>query len=192
MNRLIFPAAALLVIVAAADTSAQGFLNPFIATTLSSPTEAGSSTKPGFGISFGSLGKVVGGETEITYFPELIDNSANAIAKNKVFTISGDTLIGPTIGRRVKPYFAIGAGDLHLNVTKGSVAVPSTETISNNYFTFNAGGGVIGFFTGHLGARVDLRYTRAFGIKITDLQAANLALDKFNFWRATFGLAVRF
>src|SRR5204863_1488325 len=105
MNRFIFLAAALLVIFAAADTSAQGFLNPFIATTLSSPTDAGSSTKPGFGISFGSLGNVVGGETEITYFPELIDNSANAIAKNKVFTISGDTLIGPTIGRRVKPYF---------------------------------------------------------------------------------------
>jgi opacity protein-like surface antigen len=192
MNRFIVLTAALFLCIGARDASAQGFINPFIGTTLSSPTSAGSSTKMGFGVAFGGLGKVVGGETEIAYFPELLDNSANAIAKNKVFTFSGDTLIGPTIGR-VKPYFAIGAGNLHLNVTSlSTVVVPTVETISNNYFTFNAGGGVIGFFTGHLGVRGDLRYTRAFGIKFEDLQTTGLALDKFNFWRATFGLAAKF
>ena len=70
--------------------------------------------------------------------------------------------------------------------------VPTPESISNNYFTFNAGGGVMGFFTDHLGVRADLRYFRAFGIKITDLENAGIALDKFNFWRASFGLALKF
>jgi hypothetical protein len=46
---------------------------------------------------------------------EVIDNSANGLAKNRVISFSGDTLIGPTIGR-LKPYSALGAGDLHLNV----------------------------------------------------------------------------
>ncbi|MEO5739974.1 MAG: outer membrane beta-barrel protein [Vicinamibacterales bacterium] len=176
----------------ARDVAAQGFLSPFAGTTLSSPTSAGSSTKTGFGIAFGALGGVMGGETEIAYFPELIDNAANAIAKSKVITFSGGALIGPTLGR-VKPYAAIGAGNLHLNVTTlASVVRPNVETISNNYFTFNAGGGIFGFFTEHIGVRADLRYTRAFGFKIADLETAGIALDKFNFWRATFGLAAKF
>ena len=48
----------------------------------------------------------------------------------------------------------------------------------------------MGFFTEHLGVRGDLRYYKAFGIKITDLEEAGITLDKFNFWRASFGLAV--
>jgi len=184
---------AVLTVFAARDAAAQGFISPFALTTLNSPTATGSSTKPGFGIAFGGLVKVIGGETEIAWIPELIDNSANAIAKNKVFSFSGDMLIGPTVGR-AKPYFAIGAGSVRLNVTGlGSiVGVNSTDSFSNNYFTFNAGGGVIGFFTGHLGVRGDLRYSKAFGIKIDDFATAGLQLDKFNYWRAGFGLVAKF
>jgi len=192
MNRLVLLAVTLIALSAAREAAAQGFVSPFIGTTLSSPTATGSSTRAGYGISLGSLGKIVGAETEIAYFPELIDNSANALAKNKVFTVTGDTLIGPIIGR-VKPYAAIGAGNLHLNVTNLTSAVlPTQASISNNYFTFNAGGGVIGFFTQHFGARGDLRYTRAFGIKVADLSTAGLSLDHFDYWRATFGVAVKF
>ena len=192
MNRFIALTAALLVVIATQDAAAQAFISPFVGTTLTSPTSTGSSTKPGYGVSLGALGGVIGGESEFAYFPEIIDNSANAIAKNKIITFSGGMLIGPTMGR-VKPYVAIGAGNLHLNVTRlSTVVVPTAESISNNYFTFNAGGGVIGFFTDHLGVRGDLRYTRAFGIKIEDLETTGLALDKFNFWRAAFGLAVKF
>jgi hypothetical protein len=193
MNRFIVLVGALLVSFAAHEAAAQGFVSPFIGTTLTSPTKTGSSTKPGYGVAFGALGKVIGAETEIAFFPEIIDNAANALAKNKVISFSGDTLIGPTIGR-VKPYIAIGAGDLHLNVTRlANLVVPNPSSVSNDYFTFNAGGGVMGFFTDHLGVRGDLRYFRAFGIKMTDLQnSTGLALDKFNFWRASGGLAVKF
>ena len=65
-------------------------------------TATGRSTKPGFGVAFGSLGKFVGGETEIAYFPEVIDNAANALSKSQVISFAADTLLGPTIGR-VKP-----------------------------------------------------------------------------------------
>ena len=51
------------------------------------------------------------------------------------------------------------------------------------YFTFNVGGGVMGFFTSHLGVRGDLRYYRAFGFKLADLDSAGLKLDRFDFWR---------
>ena len=54
--------------------------------TAPSPSATGSSTKAGFGVAFGSVGKIVGFETDIAYQPEVIDNSANALAKSHVFT----------------------------------------------------------------------------------------------------------
>jgi hypothetical protein len=56
----------------------------------------------------------------------------------------------------------------------------------------NVGGGAAGFFTAHLGVRGDLRYFRAYGFKITDLQSAGFALDRFDFWRASVGLVAKF
>ena len=148
--------------------------------------------KAGYGVAFGGFGRIVGGETEIAFYPEVIDNSANGLTKSKVISFSAGMLIGPTVGP-AKPYFAFGAGNLNLNVTGiSSIAVPNPESISNNYFTFNAGGGVMGYFSDHLGVRGDLRYFRAFGIKLEDLEDAGLSFDKFNFWRASFGLVVKF
>jgi hypothetical protein len=182
----------LCVSAAARVASAQVFISPFVDTTLSSPSAAGSSSKPGFGVALGNVGKIVGAETEIGYQPQVIDNTANALQKSRVITFSGNTLIGPTIGR-VKVYGAIGAGDLYLNVTSlSSLVVPNPTSISTNYFTINAGGGVMGFFTTHLGVRADVRYFRAYGFKVTDLQNAGLALDHFDFWRASLGFAAKF
>ncbi len=183
---------ALVVLSVSHQAAAQVFVSPFVDTTLSSPSATGSSSKPGFGVSLGNVGKIVGGETEIGYQPELIDNSANGLNRSRVITIAGNILVGPTIGR-IKAYGAVGAGNLNLNVTKlSSLVIPSADSISNNYFTFNLGGGIMGFFTPHLGVRGDLRYFRAYGFKIDDLQAAGLALDRFDFWRASFGLVAKF
>jgi hypothetical protein len=184
--------ATILFVAASHGASAQVFVSPFVDTTLSSPSATGSSSKPGFGFSLGNIGKIIGAETEIGYQPEVIDNTANALAKSRVITLAGNVLIGPTIGR-VKAYGAIGAGDLFLNVTRlSSLVIPDAASISTNYFTVNAGGGVIGFFTAHMGVRGDLRYFRAYGFKISDLQTAGLALDRFDFWRASVGFVAKF
>ncbi len=180
------------VLLAAHDAAAQAFVVPFIGTTLTSPSKNGDSTKPGYGVAFGGMGKIIGAETEIAYYPEVIDTAPNAIAKSRVISFSGGMLIGPRLGP-VTPYFAIGAGNLNLNVTGvSSVIVPNPESISNNYFTFNTGGGVMGFFSDHIGVRGDLRYFRAFGLKFDELANTGIGFDKFNFWRASIGLAVKF
>jgi hypothetical protein len=182
----------IIVVFGAHDAASQGFISPFVGTTLTSPSSTGSSTKPGYGVAFGAIGQIAGFETEIAFYPEVIDNAANALAKSKVISFSAGMLLGPTIGP-VKPYVAFGGGNLHLNVTGiSSVVIPTPESISNNYFTLNGGGGVMGFFTDHFGVRGDLRYYRAFGIKVTDLENAGLGLDKFNFWRASFGIIAKF
>ena len=133
----------LCVSAAARVASAQVFISPFVDTTLSSPSATGSSSKPGFGVALGNVGKIIGAETETGYQPELIDNTANGLQKSRVITFSGNTLIGPTIGRV-------------------------------------------------LGVRADVRYFRAYGFKVTDLQNAGLALDHFDFWRASLGFAAKF
>src|SRR5258706_10723744 len=187
-----FVAAVFLVVAGARGAAAQIFVNPFVDTTLSAPSTSGSRSQPGFGIAIGNVGTIVGFETEFAYHPELFDNAANALAKSHVLTLAQNILVGPTIGR-VKPYGAAGAGDLYLNVTRlSSVAIPSPESISTNYFTVNVGGGLMGFVTAHLGVRADLRYYRAYGFKLTDLQTAGLALDRFDFWRAGVGVVAKF
>jgi hypothetical protein len=192
MNRLVVVVFTVLSVFLARSASAQGFFNVFVGTTLTSPSDRGNTSKPGFGVALGSVGKIVGAETEVAYYPELLDNTANALAKSKVITFSGNTLIGPKIGP-VKVYGAFGVGNLHLNVTSlSNVLVPNPADFSSNYFAVNGGGGVMGFFGAHLGARADLRYYKAYGLKITDLENAGLALDKFDFWRANVGLVLTF
>jgi hypothetical protein len=193
MKQITILASVLMLLSLPRDGAAQGFINPFVGTTLTSPSARGGHSKAGFGIAFGGIGGIVGGETEFAYYPEVIDTTANNLSKSRVITFSGSTLIGPMIGP-VKVYGAIGAGNLNLNVTSlSSIVIPNETTISSNYFTFNAGGGVMGFFSNHFGVRGDLRYYRAFGFKISDVPTGTgLALDRFDFWRAGFGLVVKF
>jgi opacity protein-like surface antigen len=191
--KLVLVGVMLLTFSAAQKAEAQGFIiNPFFNTTLTSPSGSGGHTKRGFGLAFGTNGKIVGAETEIAYHPEIIDTAANAVAKSKVVTFSGDLIIGPTIGR-VKGYGAIGAGDLHLNVSSlSNLVVPSGDSLSSNYFTFNVGGGAIGFVTKNLGIRGDLRYLRAYGLDLGALENSNFSFKHFDFWRLNIGLAAKF
>ena len=192
MKRFVVFVFGLAVVGQPGEVAAQAFINPFVGTTITSPSSVGTATKPGVGVAFGGMGGIIGGEAEFAYYPQLLDNAANAIAKNKVITFSGNTLIGPMIGP-VKVYGAVGAGSLYLNVTSlSSIAIPNPASISNYYFTFDAGGGAMGFFSSHFGVRGDLRYYRAFGFKMPDVQTTGLSLDHFDFWRANIGLAIRF
>ena len=80
-------------------------------------------------------------------------------------------------------------GDLLPNVSRlSSLLIPNPESISNNYFTVNAGGGVIGSVAAHFGLRGDFRYFRAYGFKVTDLQTAGISPARFGFWVWSGGL----
>ena len=186
--------AALLFVFTPRGAAAQAFVSPFVDTTLSSPSEAGGASKAGFGVAFGKLGTILGHETEVAYHPQIVDNTANALAKSRVFTFSENLLVGPTIDK-VKPYFTIGAGDLLLNAKSvKSVATPTPESLSNNYFTINFGGGAAYFFNKHTGVRGDLRYFKAYGFDLGDLdsEAPSLTMTHFEFWRAAVGAAFKF
>ena len=185
-------AAAILAVFAPHKAAAQVYVTPFIDTTLSSPSGAGGASQAGYGVAFGVSGKIVGTETEVAYQPEIVDNGANGLGKSHVFTFSQNFLVGPTIGR-VKPFGSVGLGDLLLNVSGvKSVIIPSPESITNNYFVVNYGGGAMGFFSSHVGVRGDIRYFKAYGFKLDDLENVGIKFDGFNFWRGSFALALKF
>ena len=60
MRPFVLAAALALFVACATDASAQGFIAPFVGTTVTSPTVTSGSSKAGFGIAFGGLGKIVG------------------------------------------------------------------------------------------------------------------------------------
>jgi hypothetical protein len=190
---------AALAFVGAAPRSAGAqtlFLSPFIDTTLTSPSGSGGASKAGFGVSIAKFGGIVGAETEIAYSPQILDNDTNALAKSHVFTGSESLMVGPRIDK-AKPYFVIGAGDLYLNAQSASLGLPGnlgaiTASMSNNYFTINVGGGAMYFFNKRIGARADLRYFKAYGLNISDLENSGLKFNKFDFWRAGFGVSFAF
>jgi hypothetical protein len=197
MKSLCVVAALAFLVAAPRSAGAQTlFLSPFIDTTLTSPSGSGGASKAGFGVSIAKFGGIIGAETEIAYSPQILDNDANALAKSHVFTGSESLMVGPRIDK-AKPYFVIGAGDLYLNAGKASLGLPGnldsiTASMSNNYFTIDMGGGVMYFFNQRVGARADLRYFKAYGLNISDLQNSGLQFTKFNFWRAGFGVAFAF
>ena len=197
MKRAILPLGVLVLVfsgLVAPSAFAQGFINPFVGVTLTSPKTPTSTatSKQGFGIALGSLGGFVGGDTEFAYYPEVIDQSSNGLKKSRAVLFSGSTLIGPKIGP-VKIYGALGVGNMWLNVQKASsILVPNPATLSHTYLTFNVGGGIATPLVPHFGIRGDLRYHRAFGFKLGDLSNAGLAIDRFDFWRAAGGLLVTF
>jgi hypothetical protein len=174
----------------AREAAAQGFLNPFIGATLSSPSPLGGRSQPGFGVAFGSIGLIFGGDFEIAYYPEVIDNQANGLDNSHAITLAANTLIGPRIGP-VKIYGAFGLGDTILSATPlSSLTNPSPSNLTSHYFTVNSGGGLM-VFVGRLGFRGDVRYFRAYGFTFSDVQGT-AGFSHFNFWRGTAGLAVRF
>jgi hypothetical protein len=178
-------ALALIGVCVPSTVSAQGFVSPFIGATLTSPSPAGGRSQPGFGVAFGSIGLILGGEFELAYFPEVIDNEPNGLDRSHAWTFSANSFIGPRIGP-VKVYGTFGVGDTILSATPLAAA----GSLSSHHFTTNAGGGLMVFF-GRLGFKGDIRHFRAYGFSVTDIQSS-VAFDHFKFWRGTVGLAVRF
>ena len=63
-----------------------------------------------------------------------------------------------------------------------------TLQFSNNDVGMNAGAGVMGFLSDHVGLRGDLRYFRNFNDNST---INNINFGSFHFWRASFGVVLR-
>jgi len=97
--------------------------------------------------------------------------------------------VGGTHGPGIRPYVTAGLGLLRTQIDGGTIAQVSS---SNNMLGWNAGAGLMCYFTDHLGLRGDARYLRGFedtntGVTSIDLNGNN----QLHFWRASFGVVFR-
>ena len=81
-----------------------------------------------------------------------------------------------------------GLGLLRTQIDGGTIATVSS---SNNDLGWNAGGGVMGYFSDHFGLRGDVRYMRSLQNNSTSLTNVNFDPGNFHFWRASIGVVLR-
>jgi len=136
---------------------------------------------------------IIGGELDFGYAPSFFGNQGT-YGSNYVMDLMGNVIvgipIGGTHGAGVRPYGTIGLGLLRSQVTGGVNGLVET---SNNDWGLNAGAGVMGFLSDHVGLRGDLRYFRNFNdnSQISVPGGVNIDFGAFHFWRASFGVVLR-
>jgi hypothetical protein len=149
-----------------------------------------------FGATAGWMGSgLVGGAVDFGYNPSLFGNSSD-YGTNKVIDVMGNAYvripIGGLYGVPVHPYVTGGLGYIRSQLDGFSrVAI---NPVTNNNFGWNAGGGVTGFFTEHVGVRGDIRYLRSFeniNTGIPSLDFKDNAFRQLNYWRVSGGVVLR-
>jgi len=86
----------------------------------------------------------------------------------------------------LRPYLSVGLGLLHTGASDLAEAV----AIDRNLLAVSVGGGVIGFVTARAGVRFDLRRISSVASGVDTLTGATE--PSLSFWRATFGVALRY
>ena len=126
-------------------------------------------------------GGVFGFEIDFARTAKAPSNSV-FVENSRATTAIGNLIIGIPV-KGVRPYVVGGLGWMKTEVSTVSL-LKKTDGLA-----VAVGGGVMGFFSDHVGARFDLRYTRAasVGESIRDV-----VFEAPAFWRASWGLALRF
>jgi opacity protein-like surface antigen len=168
---------------AAQGESGGWFASPFIGATFGGDTTR---RAPVYGAAAGWLGHRLGVEGEIANAPDFFEPTG-FLTDRRVTTVMANALylFG---GGGARPYVAGGAGLVRPHLAEaGDLAV-----LDVNKFGFNVGGGIIGDISEHAGVRGDVRYVRTAGTSDSDANPFGLDLSKFEFWRVSAGLVVKF
>jgi opacity protein-like surface antigen len=187
-RRTVFVAVLFVLAAVPRDAQADVFLAPSF--TWSFQSDYLEQTRQGWGVTFGATGAFVGFEIDWSRTNDFFtseDQIAHAAPEDsRVQTIMFNLLITIPTGR-AKPYLAGGAGVIQSRLTSDL----SLLGFDDSGIGFNFGGGILGYFTSHVGVRADLRYFRT----VTDLFKDNpLDIDfgGLNFWRSSVGVALKF
>jgi opacity protein-like surface antigen len=180
-------------LLAPAAARADGFITPWYGADFAGDAGSCSSVvacekkQQTFGGSIGfMLGGIFGLEGDFGYAPHFFGESSDR-GDNYVATVMANLLIGAPIGP-IRPYAVGGVGLLHTNASVTSSAL--LNAVSDNNVAFDVGGGVMVFFSDHVGIRGDARYIRSFNA--TSLTNFNLSDKNIDFWRGSLGLSLRF
>jgi len=190
--------AALALAIAPSAAWADGYFVPFfganfggeVGRPLSETVDERNRFAWGFGVG-GMAGGIFGAEFDFGYTHNFYASNGAVVTKSNLITAMPALVIGIPIGGQtgggVRPYVLAGAGLLRRDLDFDTL-----DSVSRNDFGYTLGGGVMGYFTDHVGLRGDLRYFRNFKVDDIDLTGVDFERGTFNFGRASLGLLFRF
>jgi opacity protein-like surface antigen len=193
----ILAAAVAALTLAPVQARAEGYISPWVATNagtgFNSSNLSGSfdNGRIGFGTQVGAMGKgIIGGELDLGWSPSFF-GTTNDFGNNSVFNVMGNVIVGipvgGTHGAGLRPYATAGLGLIRTQIDGGTIATVSS---SNNDFGWNAGAGLMGYFSDHVGLRGDVRYLRTIDNNSSGT-TINFDPGSFHFWRASIGIVLR-
>lgn len=145
-------------------------------------------TRQGWGVTLGATGALFGFEIDWSRTDDFFgaaDGATPDTDENRVQTLMFNLLLTLPTGR-AKPYVAAGAGVIQSRLTS-QLAIGSDD----NSVGFNFGGGILGYFSNHVGVRADLRYFRSVSDLFED-SLLDIDLGGLSFWRGSLGVALKF
>lgn len=181
----------------ATDARADGFVAPFMAVnfggdvggTLNSAASKGS--RAAYGAAAGFMGGgIFGVELDVAYTNKFYGEGA-MLSDNSLLTIVPSLILGVPVGGQqglgVRPYATAGVGMVRRNLKSSGVNV-----FDGSDLAYSVGGGVMGYFSDHVGLRADYRYVRNFEVDNVSVADIDLSQGNFDFSRAALGLLLRF
>ncbi len=170
---------AVLVACGSVPLTADSVFTPFIGTSYGEKDTEKVTT---LGASLAAMaGGVFGFEIDFARTAKAPSNTV-FVENSRSTTAMGNVIIGIPI-KGVRPYVVGGVGWMKTEVSTVSLS-KKTDGLG-----VAVGGGVMGFLSDHVGARFDLRYTRAVSIGES---IRDVVFEAPAFWRASWGLALRF
>jgi len=180
----------------AGTARADGLIIPFIGVNFGgdSGAEFGDSvdaSRFNWGASFAWMGAgVFGFEGDFGYSPDFFGKTD--LGGSKVVTAFGNVMLGVPFGGQkgfgIRPYGVAGIGVIYAD---GEAFETAGQDLNENKVGWDFGGGVMMFFTSHVGVRGDIRYFRTFeALDILGIELENGPGD-LDFTRGSFGFVVR-
>ena len=182
----------LFILAPAAPARADVVLTPYVGSLFGGDLSGNTAS---FGANAAFMGGgIFGAELGFNYAPEFVKASVNNddIAQ---MSLMGNLIVGIPIGGsdqpgHLRPYLTGGGGLFRVSSAESQFF----DSVSSNDFALNFGGGVMAFFTEHVGVRFDVRYFRT----LTDddpqsgIDDINFELGDLNFWKWDVGAAFKF
>jgi opacity protein-like surface antigen len=180
---------AMLTLVPAAPARADVVLTPYVGSLFGGDL---SGSRTAFGGSAAFMGGgVFGAEFGFNYAPQFVSAS---VANDDIAQMSlmGNLIVGIPIGSsdqagHVRPYITGGAGLFRITSQESQFF----DRVSSNDFAVNFGGGVMAFFSEHVGVRADVRYFRTLNDD-NPSGGVDFNLGDLNFWKWDVGAAFKF
>ncbi|HUP38929.1 MAG TPA: hypothetical protein VM115_02325 [Vicinamibacterales bacterium] len=194
MKVRVFSAAilALFLLAPAAPARADVVLTPYVGSLFGGDLSGNTAA---FGANAAFMGGgIFGGEVGFNYAPEFVKATVNNddIAQ---MSLMGNLIVGiPIFGSdqpgHLRPYVTGGAGLFRISSAESQFF----KRVTSNDFALNVGGGLMGFFSEHVGARFDVRYFRTLADDdpASGIDDVNISLGGVNFWKWDVGAAFKF